>query len=33
MEALTSYMKNTPSIKKVYLINQDYSFGQSDNTN
>jgi branched-chain amino acid transport system substrate-binding protein len=29
MEALTSYMKNTPSIKKVYLINQDYSFGQS----
>ncbi|WGR69794.1 MULTISPECIES: branched-chain amino acid ABC transporter substrate-binding protein [unclassified Bradyrhizobium] len=29
MEALTSYMKDTASIKKVYLINQDYSFGQS----
>jgi branched-chain amino acid transport system substrate-binding protein len=29
MEALTNYMKDTPSIKKVYLINQDYSFGQS----
>ncbi|PYE99115.1 amino acid/amide ABC transporter substrate-binding protein (HAAT family) [Rhodopseudomonas faecalis] len=29
MEALTNYMKSTPSIKKVYLINQDYSFGQS----
>lgn len=29
MEALTSYMKGTASIKKVYLINQDYSFGQS----
>ena len=29
MEALTSYMKDVPSIKKVYLINQDYSFGQS----
>jgi branched-chain amino acid transport system substrate-binding protein len=29
MEALTSYMKDIPSIKKVYLINQDYSFGQS----
>ncbi|OKO81268.1 branched-chain amino acid ABC transporter substrate-binding protein [Bradyrhizobium sp. NAS80.1] len=32
MEALTSYMKDTPSIKKVYLINQDYSFGQSVRT-
>lgn len=32
MEALTNYMKNTPSIKKVYLINQDYSFGQSVRT-
>jgi branched-chain amino acid transport system substrate-binding protein len=29
MEALTNYMKNVASIKKVYLINQDYSFGQS----
>lgn len=32
MEALTSYMKDIPSIKKVYLINQDYSFGQSVRT-
>src|SRR6201991_3336667 len=32
MEALTSYMKDVPSIKKVYLINQDYSFGQSVRT-
>jgi branched-chain amino acid transport system substrate-binding protein len=32
MEALTNYMKDTPSIKKVYLINQDYSFGQSVRT-
>ncbi len=29
MEALTNYMKGVPTIKKVYLINQDYSFGQS----
>ncbi|MDE2377854.1 branched-chain amino acid ABC transporter substrate-binding protein [Bradyrhizobium sp.] len=29
MEALTNYMKGIASIKKVYLINQDYSFGQS----
>lgn len=29
MEALTNYMKDQPAIKKVYLINQDYSFGQS----
>jgi len=29
MEALTNYMKDQPDIKKVYLINQDYSFGQS----
>ena len=29
MEALTNYMKGEKSIKKVYLINQDYSFGQS----
>jgi branched-chain amino acid transport system substrate-binding protein len=29
MEALTNYMKGVLSIKKLYLINQDYSFGQS----
>lgn len=29
MEALTNYMKGQAGIKKVYLINQDYSFGQS----
>jgi branched-chain amino acid transport system substrate-binding protein len=29
MEALTTFIKNQPNIKKVYLINQDYSFGQS----
>jgi branched-chain amino acid transport system substrate-binding protein len=29
MEALTNYIKEIPSIKKLYLINQDYSFGQS----
>jgi len=29
MEALTNYMKTRSNIKKVYLINQDYSFGQS----
>jgi branched-chain amino acid transport system substrate-binding protein len=29
MAALTNYMKTRPSIKKLYLINQDYSFGQS----
>jgi branched-chain amino acid transport system substrate-binding protein len=27
MEALTSYMKENQSVKKVYLINQNYSFG------
>ena len=32
MEALTNYMKNTPAIKNVYLINQDYSFGESVRT-
>jgi branched-chain amino acid transport system substrate-binding protein len=32
MEALTNYMKDQKSIKKVYLINQDYSFGQSVRT-
>ena len=29
MEALTNYMKGKADIKKNYLINQDYSFGQS----
>jgi len=29
MGALTTFMKGRPNIKKVYLINQDYSFGQS----
>lgn len=29
MEALTNYMKGQANIKKVYLINQDYSFGQA----
>jgi branched-chain amino acid transport system substrate-binding protein len=29
MEALTNFMKGRPAIKKVYLINQDYSFGRS----
>src|SRR5271163_581901 len=29
MAALTNFMKDRPHIKKVYLINQDYSFGQS----
>ena len=32
MSALTNYMKTRPNIKKVYLINQDYSFGQSVRT-
>src|SRR3978361_325568 len=32
MEALTNYMKTVPAIKKVYLITQDYSFGQSVRT-
>lgn len=32
MQALTSYMKDKKDIKKVYLINQDYSFGQSVRT-
>lgn len=32
MGALTNYMKDASSIKKVYLINQDYSFGQSVRT-
>src|SRR3954464_15121263 len=29
MEALTNYMKSAAAIKKLYLINQDYSFGES----
>jgi branched-chain amino acid transport system substrate-binding protein len=29
MQALTNFMKGQPAIKKVYLINQDYSFGHS----
>jgi branched-chain amino acid transport system substrate-binding protein len=32
MEALTNYMKTVPAIKKLYLINQDYSFGESVRT-
>jgi branched-chain amino acid transport system substrate-binding protein len=28
MEALTGYMKDRPEIKSVYLLNQNYSFGQ-----
>ena len=28
MEALTAFMKDQPDIKKVYLINQNYSHGQ-----
>ena len=29
MEALTNFIKPKPDIKKVYLIDQDYSFGHS----
>ena len=29
MEALTTYMAKDPKIKNVYLINQNYSFGQA----
>jgi branched-chain amino acid transport system substrate-binding protein len=29
MQALTNFMKTRPRIKKLYLINQDYSFGQA----
>jgi branched-chain amino acid transport system substrate-binding protein len=32
MSALTTFMMGRPNIKKVYLINQDYSFGQSVRT-
>lgn len=28
MEALTSFMKDQPGVKKIYLINQNYSHGQ-----
>ena len=28
MEALTTFMKDQPDVKKVYLINQNYSHGQ-----
>ncbi|WP_027015345.1 branched-chain amino acid ABC transporter substrate-binding protein [Comamonas composti] len=28
MEALTTYMKDLPDVKKVYLINQNYAHGQ-----
>jgi branched-chain amino acid transport system substrate-binding protein len=27
MEALTTFMKDQPDVKKVYLINQNYSHG------
>lgn len=32
MAAITNYLKSQPSVKKVYLINQDYSFGQGVRT-
>lgn len=32
MQALTTFLKARPNVKKVYLINQDYSFGQSVRT-
>jgi branched-chain amino acid transport system substrate-binding protein len=32
MAALTNFLKQRPAAKKVYLINQDYSFGQSVRT-
>ena len=28
LEGLTDYLKDKPNVKKVYLINQNYSFGQ-----
>jgi branched-chain amino acid transport system substrate-binding protein len=31
MEALTSYMKDQPNVKNVYLINQNYAHGQQVN--
>ena len=32
MAALTNFMTGKPNIKKIYLINQDYSFGQAVRT-
>src|SRR3977135_3458446 len=32
MEALNNYMRTVPAVKKVYVINQDYSFGESVRT-
>jgi branched-chain amino acid transport system substrate-binding protein len=32
MAALTNYIKTVPAVKKIYLINQDYSFGESVRT-
>ena len=32
MQALTTFIKDRSNVKKVYLINQDYSFGQSVRT-
>ncbi|GGC51926.1 branched-chain amino acid ABC transporter substrate-binding protein [Chelatococcus reniformis] len=32
MAALTNFLKQRPAVKKIYLINQDYSFGQSVRT-
>ena len=29
MESLTTYMAGQKNIKKVYLLNQDYSFGHA----
>jgi len=29
LSALTSYMAGEPSVRKVYLLNQDYAYGQS----
>jgi branched-chain amino acid transport system substrate-binding protein len=29
MEALTNFVKTQPAVKKIYLINQDYSFGHA----
>ena len=29
MEALTSYLRGQPSVRKVYLLNQDYAFGRA----
>jgi branched-chain amino acid transport system substrate-binding protein len=32
MQALTTFIKDRPNVKKIYLFNQDYSFGQSVRT-